>query len=140
MSATSRPIRRRLKARAALAGVSLSDYLLRELRKVSERPTPEEIRQRLAGRTATATCGPLTSRDGPRGARDPRPPGAHRAAVTAQARSAAGSGSGTRGIALTDLGLRNTSQHLKIATSQWNEWYGRPCFLHSSRTRRATFG
>lgn len=46
------PLHRRLKARAALAGMSLSDYLLAELRRVAERPTMEEMRARLAGRTA----------------------------------------------------------------------------------------
>ncbi len=38
----------RLKARAALAGMSLSDYLVREVGKIAERPTLEEIRTRLA--------------------------------------------------------------------------------------------
>ena len=41
-------LHRRLKSRAALAGMSLSDYLLAELRRVAEWPTPEELRQRLA--------------------------------------------------------------------------------------------
>ncbi len=41
-------LHRKLKARAALEGLSLSDYLLREVRRVAERPTPEELRQRLA--------------------------------------------------------------------------------------------
>lgn len=36
-----------LKSRAALAGMSLSDYLLQEARKLVERPTLEELRQRL---------------------------------------------------------------------------------------------
>ena len=45
-------LHRRLKARAALAGVSLSDYLLEELRAVSERPTADELRERLAARAA----------------------------------------------------------------------------------------
>jgi antitoxin FitA len=45
-------LHRRLKARAALEGMSLSDYLLREVRRAAERPTPEEIQQRLAGRTS----------------------------------------------------------------------------------------
>lgn len=40
-----------LKARAALAGQSLSDYLLAEMRRLALRPTPEELRQRLATRT-----------------------------------------------------------------------------------------
>ena len=41
-------LHRRLKARAALAGMSLSDYLLAEIREVAERPTMEEMRERLA--------------------------------------------------------------------------------------------
>ena len=40
-------IHRRLKARAAEAGMSLSEYVLRELRRVAERPTNEEIIERL---------------------------------------------------------------------------------------------
>ncbi len=40
-------LHRTLKARAALAGMSLSDYLLQEVRKIAERPTMEELRQRL---------------------------------------------------------------------------------------------
>ena len=43
-------LHRRLKSRAALAGMSLSDYLLSELRQVAERPTLDELRTRLAGR------------------------------------------------------------------------------------------
>lgn len=43
-------LHRQLKARAALEGMSLSDYLLREVRRSAERPTLEEIKQRLAGR------------------------------------------------------------------------------------------
>lgn len=41
-------IHRRLKAQASLAGLSLSDYLLREVAKLSEQPTLEEIQARLA--------------------------------------------------------------------------------------------
>jgi plasmid stability protein len=41
-------LHRKLKARAAEAGMSLSDYLLREIRDVAERPTIEELRARLA--------------------------------------------------------------------------------------------
>lgn len=44
-------LHRQLKARAALEGMSLSDYLLREVRRAIERPTLEEIRQRLTGRS-----------------------------------------------------------------------------------------
>jgi plasmid stability protein len=41
-------LHRLLKSRAALAGMSLSDYLLNEIRQVAERPTFEELRARLA--------------------------------------------------------------------------------------------
>ena len=43
-------IHRTLKSRAALAGMSLSDYLLKELRLLAERPTMEEMRKRLQQR------------------------------------------------------------------------------------------
>jgi antitoxin FitA len=45
-------LHRRLKSRAALAGMSLSDYLLSEIREVAERPTLEELRARLRTRSA----------------------------------------------------------------------------------------
>jgi plasmid stability protein len=51
-------LHRRLKARAALAGRSLSDYLLSEIRDVAEKPTIEELRARLqrrAGLTPSIT-------------------------------------------------------------------------------------
>ena len=44
-------LHRRLKARAAMAGTSLSEYLLMEIRKVADRPTTDELRDRLASRT-----------------------------------------------------------------------------------------
>ena len=44
-------LHRRLKSRAALAGMSLSDYLLDEIRRVAERPTLDELRARLRSRT-----------------------------------------------------------------------------------------
>lgn len=40
-------LHRSLKARAANAGMSLSDYLLGELREIAERPTLNEFRERL---------------------------------------------------------------------------------------------
>lgn len=40
-----------LKSRAALAGMSLSDYLIAELRRHAEHPTLEELCRRLRGRT-----------------------------------------------------------------------------------------
>jgi antitoxin FitA len=45
-------LHRRLKSRAALAGMSLSDYLLSEIREVAARPTLEELRARLERRSA----------------------------------------------------------------------------------------
>ncbi len=47
-------LHRQLKSRAALAGMSLSDYLLSEIRQVVERPTREELRARLEQRVGTA--------------------------------------------------------------------------------------
>lgn len=43
-------LHRRLKSRAALAGMSLSDYLLNEIHELAERPTLEELRARLERR------------------------------------------------------------------------------------------
>jgi antitoxin FitA len=43
-------LHRRLKSRAAAGGMSLSDYLLNEIRLVAEQPTWEEFRARLASR------------------------------------------------------------------------------------------
>jgi plasmid stability protein len=43
-------LHRQLKSRAALAGMSLSDYLLSEIRQVAQRPTPDELRARLERR------------------------------------------------------------------------------------------
>ena len=40
-------LHRGLKARAAMAGMSLSDYLLAEIREIAERPTLVEFRERL---------------------------------------------------------------------------------------------
>jgi plasmid stability protein len=40
-------LHRQLKSRAALAGMSLSDYLLSEIREVAARPTTDELRDRL---------------------------------------------------------------------------------------------
>ncbi len=51
-------LHRQLKSRAALAGMSLSDYLLSELRLVAERPTMEELRARLRSRPETAPSMP----------------------------------------------------------------------------------
>jgi plasmid stability protein len=44
-------LHRKLKARAALEGMSLSEYLIAEVRRTAERPSISELRQRLADRT-----------------------------------------------------------------------------------------
>ncbi len=44
-------LHRKLKARAALSGMSLSDYLIQEIGLVAERPSINELRQRLRERT-----------------------------------------------------------------------------------------
>jgi antitoxin FitA len=44
-------LHRKLKSRAALEGLSLSGYLLREIEKIADRPTLKELAERLAGRT-----------------------------------------------------------------------------------------
>jgi hypothetical protein len=43
-------LHRKLKMRAAAAGMSLSDYLIGEVRRSADAPTPEELRERLARR------------------------------------------------------------------------------------------
>jgi plasmid stability protein len=41
-------LHRKLKARAAMEGLSLSDYLIREIRQIAEKPTMSEMMERLA--------------------------------------------------------------------------------------------
>jgi len=48
-------LHRKLKIRAAMEGLSLSDYLLQEVRRVAERPTLAELRDRLARRAPVAS-------------------------------------------------------------------------------------
>jgi plasmid stability protein len=43
---------RRLKARAAIEGMSMSDYVLREVGKALDRPTRQEVLDRLRSRPA----------------------------------------------------------------------------------------
>jgi len=45
-------LHRSLKVRAATSGMSLSDYLLVEIREIAERPTWAELRERLRQRDA----------------------------------------------------------------------------------------
>lgn len=61
-------LHRELKSRAALAGMSLSDYLLDEIRQVADRPTIETLRARLATRATVAPA--LTPADAIRAERD----------------------------------------------------------------------
>jgi antitoxin FitA len=63
-------LHRRLKARAALSGQSLSDYLLNEIRQAAERPTVDELRARLQSRSAAALAVPPA--EAVRAARDGR--------------------------------------------------------------------
>lgn len=48
-------LHRKLKARAALEGLSLSAYVLGEVRRAAERPSLSVLRQRLAKRTPVHT-------------------------------------------------------------------------------------
>ena len=43
-------LHRKLKARAAMEGLSLSDYLLREVRGIADRPTVAELQARILRR------------------------------------------------------------------------------------------
>ena len=49
---------RTLKARAALAGTSLSEYLRTELVRVASRPTPEELAARVRAREVVERAEP----------------------------------------------------------------------------------
>ncbi|HSS41615.1 MAG TPA: hypothetical protein VLK37_03595 [Solirubrobacterales bacterium] len=48
-------LHRNLKTRAALAGMSMSDYIKRELDRKSRKSTIKEIRERSRGRSAGST-------------------------------------------------------------------------------------
>ncbi len=47
-------LHRTLKAQAAMAGMSLSDFLLAEIRQLAERPTVAELRERMRRRARIA--------------------------------------------------------------------------------------
>ena len=51
-------LHRTLKARAALAGMPLSDFLLAEIREVAARPTVDELRRRIASRASVSPSVP----------------------------------------------------------------------------------
>jgi len=63
-------LHRKLKARAAMAGMSLSDYLIREVQRIAERPTLDEFLARVA-RSSRVELGESTV-DAVRGERDSR--------------------------------------------------------------------
>ena len=63
-------LHRKLKSRAALAGMSLSDYLLQQIRQVAEQPTIEEMKARLAKRSSVTLS--IDTADAVRAERDSR--------------------------------------------------------------------
>jgi antitoxin FitA len=63
-------VHRTLKAKAAMAGMSLSDFLLAEIRHLAERPTVAELRERLRQRSQIAH--PLSAAEAVRRERDAR--------------------------------------------------------------------
>jgi plasmid stability protein len=63
-------LQRTLKIRAAMAGASLSNDLLAEIRQLAERPTLEELRQRLHRRAPLVA--PLSAARAVRSERDSR--------------------------------------------------------------------
>jgi len=63
-------LHRTLKARAELAGMSLSDYLLAVARRLAERPTADQLRERLRRRSVAA--GTVSAKEAVRHGRDAR--------------------------------------------------------------------
>ena len=63
-------LHRQLKSRAALAGMSLSDYLMDHLRDIAARPTVAELRARLDERSkVTPSLAPADAVRAERGSR-----------------------------------------------------------------------
>lgn len=63
-------LHRKLKAKAALSGQSLSSYLLAEIQRLADRPTEEELLQRLRQRAAVTPS--ISPADAVRAERDAR--------------------------------------------------------------------
>jgi antitoxin FitA len=63
-------LHRTLKARAAMAGMSLSDYLLSEIREIAGRPTLQELAERMKARAPVRL--PRPAADAVRAERDAR--------------------------------------------------------------------
>lgn len=54
-------IHRKLKARAALAGMSISEYLLQDIERSLERPTRAELLERLGRRSRVEPSEPIVA-------------------------------------------------------------------------------
>jgi antitoxin FitA len=54
-------LHRRLKSRAALAGMSISEYLLREIERSLERPSRQELKERLRSRSRVELREPVVA-------------------------------------------------------------------------------
>lgn len=63
-------VHRALKARAAMTGMSLSNFLLVEIRRLAERPTIAELRERL--RRRSSVTGVVSAAEAVRRERDSR--------------------------------------------------------------------
>jgi plasmid stability protein len=63
-------LHRTVKAQAALAGMSLSDFLLAEIRRLAERPTIAELRERVRRRARIG--GPVSAAEAVRRERGER--------------------------------------------------------------------
>ena len=63
-------LHRRLKAKAAMSGQSLSSYLLAEIQRLADKPTEEELLQRLRQRAAVTPS--ISPADAVRAERDAR--------------------------------------------------------------------
>jgi len=63
-------LHRILKARAAMAGMSLSDYLLAQIRWLADRPSMDELRERLRRRAKVTV--PVSAADALRREREAR--------------------------------------------------------------------
>jgi len=54
-------IHRKLKARAALAGMSISEYLLQDIERSLERPTRDKLLERLTHRSRVEPAEPVAA-------------------------------------------------------------------------------
>ena len=56
------PLHRKLKARAATAGKSLSEYLLAQIAEMAEQPTLDELRARIAALAPIPEDAPISAK------------------------------------------------------------------------------